>query len=203
MLRKYVSLFLMYTLLVMAVSGVVLYIMPPGRIAYWTGWRFLGLNKDQWEGLHTVFGFLMIFFGIWHLSLNWRSIVNYVKGKLGLFTSKEFLITTFLSLLIVIGTIFNLPPFKVTVDIKNKIKKSWTQSKVELPVPHAELLPLSRVAQMIGIEPLEAVKILENEGLIIPSPKSTLKEIAQVNKTTPVKVYEMLKSSSRSLKTLK
>jgi len=80
MLRKYVSLFLFYTLIAMTISGIVLYIMPHGRVAYWTGWRFLGLDKDQWDSLHTIFGFLMIFFGIWHVILNWNSIVNYLNG---------------------------------------------------------------------------------------------------------------------------
>ncbi len=122
-LRKYISLFLFYTLIAIIISGIVLYIMPHGRIAYWTDWRFLGLDKDQWDALHTIFGFLMIFFGIWHVILNWKSIVRYLKGKAGILTSKEFLITTFIVLIAGVGTLTNLPPFKTVIDIGEKIKK--------------------------------------------------------------------------------
>ena len=34
-MRKYVSLFLFFDLIIMAFSGIVLYITPHGRVAYW------------------------------------------------------------------------------------------------------------------------------------------------------------------------
>ena len=198
MLRKYVSLFLLYTLLALTVSGIVLYVMPHGRVAYWTGWRFLGLDKDQWDSLHTIFGFLLIFFGFWHVALNWRSLVSYLKGKAGIFTSKEFLITTVLVLLTVIGTVANVPPFKTVVDFGEKLKNSWPKPKTMPPAPHAELFPLSKVAKLLGLSPQRALEILRNSGFKIESTSETLKEIAVKNHTTPAKVYETLLKHSNS-----
>ncbi len=198
MLRKFVSLMLFYSLLVMLISGVVLFIMPHGRVAYWTGWTFLGLDKDQWDNLHIIFGFLMLFFSFWHLLLNWRAIVNYFK-------SKYFLVSTLLTVIIAVGAVSNLPPFKNFIDFGEKIKNSWPKPATMPPAPHAELFPLSKVAQMVGLEPRQAVEVLRSRGIKVPSPNTTLKEIANLNNTTPARVYEILlevspkRSSSRTL----
>ena len=200
MLRKYVSLFLFYTLIAMTISGIVLYIMPHGRVAYWTGWRFLGLDKDQWDSLHTISGFLMIFFGIWHVILNWNSIVNYLKGKAGILTSKESFITTIIILIAAVGTIANVPPFKTVMDIGDKIKNSWPKPKTMPPAPHAELFPLKKVAQMVGLSPQKAIDVLKSKGIKVESPDEILKEIATKNNTTPARIYEILSGTSKKAK---
>ena len=196
MLRKYVSLFLFYTLLFLTVTGIVLFIMPPGRVAYWTGWHFLGLDKDQWDNLHIIFGFLMVFFGIWHLTLNWRSFVSYLKGKAGLFTSREFFITSLLVLLIASATLMNLPPFKTFIDFGTKIKKSWPKPKTMPPAPHAEIFPLKKIARLVGISPERAVKILRSQGIKVNSVNEPLKKIAKTNHKTPAQIYELLLKTS-------
>ncbi len=196
-MRKYVSLFLFYIIIAMTISGVVLYIMPHGRVAYWTGWRFLGLDKDQWDSFHTIFGFLMIFFGIWHVILNWKSIVNYLKGKFGIFTSKESLITTIITLIVVAGTIANIPPFKTVMDIGERIKNSWPKPKTIPPAPHAELFPLRKAAQMVGLSPQKAIDILKSKGIEVESPDEILKEIAAKNNTTPARIYGILSGMSK------
>lgn len=203
MLRKYVSLFLLYTLIAMTISGIVLYVMPHGRVAYWTGWRFLGLDKDQWDSLHTIFGFLMIFFGIWHVILNWKNIVNYLKGKAGILTSKEFFITTIIALAVAVGTIANVSPFKTVMDIGERIKNSWPKPETMPPAPHAELLPLKKVAQMVGLSPQKAIDVLKSKGIKVESPDEILKEIAAKNNTTPARIYEILSGASKKAKELR
>ena len=200
MLRKYVSLFLFYTLIAMTISGIVLYIMPHGRVAYWTGWRFLGLDKDQWDSFHTIFGFLMIFFGIWHVILNWKSIVNYLKGKAGSLTSKEFFVTTIIVLIVAAGTIASVPPFRTVMDVGDKIKNSWPKPKTMPPAPHTELFPLKKVAQMVGLSPQEAIDILKSKGIKVESSDEILKEIAAKNNTTPARIYEILSGMSKKAK---
>ena len=197
MIRKYVSLSLLYALIAMTISGIVLYIMPHGRVAYWTGWKFLGLDKDQWDGFHTIYGFLTIFFGIWHVILNWKNIVNYLKGRAGIIISKEFFITTIVALTITIGTIANIPPFKTIMDIGERIKHSWPKPETMPPAPHAELFPLKKVAQMIGLSPQKAINVLESKGIKVESPDEILKEIAAKNNTTPAKIYEILSGISQ------
>jgi hypothetical protein len=47
--RGFFSLLSFGGFIVLALTGIVLFIMPHGRVAYWTDWRFLGLT----EGLPT------------------------------------------------------------------------------------------------------------------------------------------------------
>ena len=143
------------------------------------------MDKDQWDTLHTVFGLLMILFGIWHVILNWKAIVKY-------FASKEFFITTVAVLLITVGSVANVPPFKTIMDAGEKIKKSWPRPKVMLPAPHAELFPLKKVAKLAGVPPQKALSILRSKGLKVDSLNETLKEIAAKNDTTPARVYKLL-----------
>lgn len=184
----------------MTISGIVLYVMPHGRVAYWTGWRFLVLDKDQWDSLHTIFGFLMIFFGIWHVILNWKNIVNYLKGRAGIITSKEFFITTIIALTITIGTIANVPPFKTVMDIGERIKNSWPKPETMPPAPHAELFPLKKVAQMAELSPQKAIDVLGSKGIKVESSDEILKEIAAKNNTTPARIYEILSRTSKKAK---
>lgn len=36
-------------------SGAMLFVAPPGRVANWSNWRLLGLTKHDWGGLHIWF----------------------------------------------------------------------------------------------------------------------------------------------------
>ncbi|MFH1952450.1 MAG: DUF4405 domain-containing protein [Pseudomonadota bacterium] len=38
-------------------SGIILYIAPPGRVANWTSWQVWGLGREQWVAIHTIFGY--------------------------------------------------------------------------------------------------------------------------------------------------
>ncbi len=46
--RSLIAFMVTWSFAVLTVTGIVLYIVPQGRIAYWTLWSFLGLSKDQW-----------------------------------------------------------------------------------------------------------------------------------------------------------
>ena len=50
--RGFVSVTTGLTFLGLAVTGIVLFFTPPGRIANWGGWDWLALSKYQWAGLH-------------------------------------------------------------------------------------------------------------------------------------------------------
>ena len=50
--RGFVSLLLALTFLVASFSGVILYLTPRGRVANWTGWTMLGLDKHEWGAIH-------------------------------------------------------------------------------------------------------------------------------------------------------
>lgn len=45
--RQLTSFIITFAFVVIAISGVILYIVPPGRVANWTNWQLLGLGKEQ------------------------------------------------------------------------------------------------------------------------------------------------------------
>jgi len=54
--RAFISVATAVSFVALSVTGVVLLITPPGRVAHWTGWRIWALTKDQWSGLHYILG---------------------------------------------------------------------------------------------------------------------------------------------------
>jgi len=169
----------------MIVSGIVLYIMPHGRVAYFTGWRFLGLDKDQWGNLHIIFGILISIGAIWHIYLNWKVMKKYLLRK-------ESAIALGISLVIGIGTVANLPPFSWVAEVEEVIKNSWPENKMKPPIPHAELMPLKKLCKKVGIPVPLAVATLKKHNLKF-SPEMTLGEIGKENGMTPAEVWELLK----------
>ena len=63
-LRAFISVYMTITSILIAISGIILYIAPPGRIAHWSYWSMLGLTKDEWQGIHIIFTFILVVAGI-------------------------------------------------------------------------------------------------------------------------------------------
>ncbi len=198
-MRKYSSLFLFYTLIAMIITGIVLYIEPHGRIAYWGGWTFLGLDKDQWESLHLILGLVMLIAGVIHLIVNWKVIKKYIKSKKDRILSREFVISTIVALLIAVGTIYNVPPFNYIIEVGEKIKDSWEQPTVKPPEPHAELFSLKKIADIVGIDVKTAIDVLADHEIKVESPRQKLKEISKENGLPPYKIYEILLTAKEEL----
>lgn len=189
-MRKWISLLLSFSLIVLLVTGVVLYVEPPGRIAFWTDWKLLGLDKHQWDALHTVFGFLFLILSIWHLLLNWRPLMRYMRQTFPVGVG------LLLSALIFWGTITYKPPFRWIIDWQRVLKDSW---QAPAPViPHAEQMPLGRVARLIGLEPQEALAVLRQHGIRVESPKEKLEQIARKNHKSPSELFELLQKFQKN-----
>jgi hypothetical protein len=58
-LRKITSLTAILAFFHLMFTSVVLYIVPPGRVAYWSDWHFLGLKNGMGES--TYFGWFSLF----------------------------------------------------------------------------------------------------------------------------------------------
>ncbi len=200
-MRKYLSLLLLFNLCITGFSGLVLYITPHGRVAYWTFWSFLGLKKDQWEAIHIIFGILLLIFGIWHIYLNWRALKNYLLKRATIIFSKEFWVTAVITLGIFILTLFNVPPFSTIINLSESIKTYWEKEVSNPPVPHMELFSLKKVAKYLEISPEQALVILKSKGIKVKSIEETLKSIAQHNHTSPAKIYNLLIKNLENRKT--
>ena len=195
--RVFISFGLFIALLMMLVSGVILYISPPGRVANWTDWRLIGLTKTGWRNQHLIFGFAFILLSLFHLFLvNWKAFLCYLKTKTaeGVKRPIELLAILLLSFFFGLGTYYGLEPFSAIIQFGNRISSSWEGQEKRAPVPHAELMTLTELSQQPGIggDP-EALKAkLEKAGLKVTSSKETLAVIAEANGMAAEKVYEML-----------
>jgi len=195
--RVFISFGLFIALFMMLVSGVVLYISPPGRVANWTDWRLIGLTKTGWRNQHLIFGFAFILLSLFHLFMvNWKAFLCYLKTKTaeGVRRPTELLAVLLLSLLFGVGTCYDIEPFSAIIQFGNRISSSWEAQEKRAPVPHAELMTLTELAQQPGMGgDAEALRAkLEKAGLRVASSKETLAAIAEANGMTAEHVYEML-----------
>ncbi len=195
--RVFISFGLFIALLMMLVSGVILYISPPGRVANWTDWRMIGLTKRGWQNQHIIFGFSFLILSLFHLFfINWKAFLSYLKSKTseGLKSPGELLTIIMLSSLFVIGTYYGIQPFSAVIKFGDAISSSWERQEKQAPVPHAELMTLTQLAEQPGLggDPAALKTKLEKAGLNVTSQDQTLAEIATLNGKTAEEVYEFI-----------
>ena len=184
--RKWIDLLLFYSFLVLLISSIVLFIVPYGRVANWTGWKLLNLTKTQWENVHLISGITFIIFLIWHMVLNWIPLKKYLLKKESLFS---LIITTTITLI----AAYNLPPVNLITTFQEKIKESWEKElKNQPPIPHAELMTLKEFCIKTGVPVEAALKNLKNSGIKVETVDETLKEIARKNDTSPAALYKII-----------
>jgi hypothetical protein len=63
-IRSLTAFIVTWAFIVLMVTGLVLYVVPHGRVAYWVHWSLVGLEKDQWAWVHMIFGGIVIVAGI-------------------------------------------------------------------------------------------------------------------------------------------
>ena len=201
--RSFTSLILVWTFIIQMITGIVLYIVPPGRIANWTNWNLFGIDKAGWEALHTIFGYLFIIFGILHISYNWRPIINYVKKKIktGFRLRKELIISIIIIIAFSAGILLNVVPFKNVMDFGDKLKNSWSLSEEEPVIPHLELKSFEEFTNTIGIDIDEAKNILKAKEIVVTNNNEKLFDIAKKYNTSPDNIYSILIESIEHTKT--
>jgi len=111
----------------MVFTGVILFVIPPGRIANWSGWTLLGLTKHQWVGLHDWFSIIFIVASIFHVYLNWKALVSYFKNKVNkAFALRiEWAFALVICCVVFIGTLVDIKPFSSLLVWNENIKHSW------------------------------------------------------------------------------
>jgi|Deesub1362B_J571_1020462.scaffolds.fasta_scaffold02431_2 hypothetical protein len=178
--RRFVSLFTAISFLVLSLSGAVLYIDPPGRVAYWTGWTFLGLTKNSWSGLHTVFALLFLLSGSLHAYYNWKSLLFYIKSRVAshIRLRSEFIASVLTTFLVLSMTLADWPPFSAVIRLGEAVSASWEEEQKRPPVPHAEQLTIAEFARAIGL-PAELLLLrLEAAGIRPENETETIKDLA-------------------------
>jgi len=193
MWRKITSLVMLWSALALIYTGIMLYIAPSGRVANWAGWSLFGLNKGEYEDLHTTFMVLfMVGMGM-HLYYNWRPITLYLKNQARelVVLTKEMVIATLLSVAFVVGTLFSIPPFIQIVEFGKWSSEYWITIYGEPPFGHAELSALQQFTKRTGLNFQTSVKALRDAGIAFDE-KENLEKIARNNRVTPQALYNIM-----------
>jgi hypothetical protein len=189
--RSFVSFYMLFATLAIAISGSVLYIAPPGRIANWSYWALGGLEKANWQAVHTIFAFLFVVAAAFHVYFNWRVIVSYLKTTLGegIRRKRELALSSALVVGVLALTLAGVPPFVTVMSVGDDLKNSWATPASEPPVPHAEAWTVLKFSETMKIPVEEVTANLSKAGIAVPGTDVTLLDLAKQHNVTPQQVY--------------
>jgi hypothetical protein len=203
-LRSLTAFVVTWAFVVLTVTGLVLYIVPHGRVAHWVHWSLLGLGKDQWAWVHMMFGGLFILSGALHLYYNWKPFKQYLLDRVpGHFLLKPEAVAATLLTIAVFGlSAANLPPASWVIDLNDRIKASWvTTPELEPPFGHAEQVSLAGITRRMELDLDAGLAALRERGIAFDSPSETLDAVAKRNGMTPMAVYSVLRKHPAAMPT--
>jgi len=192
--RSFVSVLTAASFIGMVFTGIVLFIVPPGRIANWTGWTFLALTKHQWIALHDWVSIVFIIASAFHLYLNWKAFVSYFKSRItrAFALRAEWALALALFVAIFVGIVVDLAPFSTLMAWNESIKHGWESPKQQAPIPHAELLTLTELAEKVPDIDIETMlKNIREHGIEVESADVVLGTLAESSNMTPVRLYNI------------
>ncbi len=192
--RAFVSVLTTLSFIAMTFTGVILFVVPPGRIANWTGWTMIALTKHQWVGLHVWFSLIFMIASGFHVYLNWNPLVRYFKSKAShaFALRPEWVLALVISAVVFVCTLGNVAPFSSLLEWNEAIKYSWDTPRQRAPIPHAELLTFTELAEQVQDVNLETMLAnLKAKGIEAGSPDVVIGELAEASKMTPMQLYDL------------
>ncbi len=197
-MRKITALTLVVAGFIELVTSIVLYIIPSGRVAYWSDYHLFGLSKTQWGDIHITVGTLLLIMVSIHIYFNWRPITAYIKNKarqLTVFT-KSFNIALLISLYVAVGTLYNLFPMNYVLHLGEYFTETANKKYGEPPYGHAELSSLKMFCNRMNIDLGKAVALLREAGVEIKGAQETVIDISKKSGYSPQQIYDLIKSAS-------
>jgi hypothetical protein len=182
----------------MSMTGIMLYVAPKGKIAYWANWKMFGLTKTQYGDVHITMMILFIVIVIWHIYYNWKPLISYLKNSTQQITllKKEFLIAFSINVLFVMGALIGFQPFQTVIDINENIKTYWEKQYGSPPYGHAEESSLKSFSQRIGVDIDKATALLKEKGITVDNNTQTLQYIGEQNGISGKIIYETIKQKN-------
>ena len=183
----------------MSLTGVVLFVTPPGRVAHWTGWKMLALTKDQWGALHIWFSVVFMVAALLHLYLNWRCFLGYFRSRAHRMFAlrREWLLALLMCAAVAWGTLSYVEPFSSLLRWNEAAKRYWETPAGQAPIPHAELMTLNELAERTGL--LEAETMMEHlqtAGIDVNTPEAVVGELAKEAGMAPRRLYAIATGQS-------
>lgn len=172
---------------VLFVSGIILYIAPSGRVAYWTNWKIL-LGKEEWTDIHVTFSILFTVVILFHVfNFNWRAFKHFLKRRY-----LALAIALGISAVFFVGTYFYVPPLNYVREFSNYMKDYWERKTAPPPTPHAEELTLKRLAkEVLKISPERALEKLKKNGIKVNGVEEIIKDIGKRNNKSPQEIFDL------------
>lgn len=192
MLRRTTSITLCFSFIILCVSSIMLFIVPEGRVAYWSNWTGLSLSKAQWGNIHITCGFLFLAACVVHVLINIKPIFSYLKINCGK-TAMPILVSVLLCVFVHVGTLAGWHPLSDVIALNDSIKKNQAKTHGEPPFGHAELSRLDDFCRFLRLDSGMVIFGLSGKGLLGEiSGSRTLKDIADANGIAPSRLYGMI-----------
>jgi hypothetical protein len=179
----------------MAMSSIILFIVPQGRVAYWADWRLWGLTKTEWGNIHINLGLLFLISLSVHIYYNWKPLINYLKDKAKNIKvlTPEFNAALIITIVFVVGTYLIVPPFSWVMSLNDHFKDSGASKYGEPPYGHAELSSLKTFAKKMKLDLTKSIELLNQAGYSVEDSMITLQTIGKRYNIPPQKIYETIK----------
>lgn len=196
--RPFTSVLILGCFVLLILSGGVLFLAPPGRVANWTNWTMLGLTKHDWGDVHIWFGALFLAGGLAHLFFNWRPLVSYFKNRVARPTGFrwEWVAAGLLCLGVYAGTRARIAPFSTLLAWSEDLRESWDETTIRAPIPHAELLTLAELAKEAEVTLDQARERLAARGLQDASPDTVVRDLAAQAGLAPRQIFNAIQGQT-------
>ena len=199
--RAFVSLLLLLSFLLSALSGVILFLRPEGSLAAWSGWSALGLDKKDWEELHAVAIVFFLACSLCHLAWNWRALLAYCRRKKeetasvlrGPGGGRELVAALLLSGLVLAAALCRWPPARWIAGLRAGFKSGAGIVAVRPPAADVERLTMAELCPLLGMDEPRLLAVARAAGIRVENSAQTLAAVARVNGLSPEKVYAALK----------
>jgi len=191
--RAFVSLLVTISFVAMVFSGVMMFLSPPGRIANWSGWKLIGLTKEQWISIHLSFSAMFLGSSLIHIWLNGRALLSYFRSRMKkvFLLRGELLIAVIFCGILLWGTLAQVAPFNQVISLREKAKRIWDNTSQQAPIPHAELLTLAQVAEAADRNVATLRANLDSRQIQADWDTELFGEVAQRYGMTPMELYDM------------
>jgi hypothetical protein len=188
--KGFTSLLLTCLFTTAAFSGIILYMTPRGRVANWTGWTMMGLDKHSWGAMHINACLLFLLVALLHLFFNLKVFWSYIRKRSSGFNLKaEMALALLVTTVVIAGTLYKVPPLSSTLTLNERIKNYWEEATPSGPAPHAEEFTLTRFASTVGLTIDDIETALGEEGYTVNDKTSTIGFVAEENEITPNQVF--------------
>ena len=137
-----------------------------------------------------------------HIWLNWTPLISYLKNQSRRFSllTKEFVLAFGVTLVFIIGTLLELPPFQTFLDFQEDVKNSWEKKSQEAPYGHAEESTLATISKQIGQDVNKSINLLNEAKMKGVNENAKLSEIAKLNGVSANDIYKIISPTYKKIK---